>query len=32
METAERLGWVKTWRDRENQARAMAAAYAGQAK
>jgi hypothetical protein len=26
METAERLGWAKAWRDRENRAKAMAAA------
>jgi len=31
METAERLGWAKAWRDRENQVRARAAAHAGQA-
>jgi hypothetical protein len=27
LETAERLGWAKAWRDREQQARAAAAAY-----
>ncbi len=32
METAERVGWVKKWRDRENRAKAMAAANAGQAR
>jgi hypothetical protein len=31
METAERLGWAKAWRDRENQVKARAAANAGQA-
>jgi hypothetical protein len=27
LETAERLGWAKAWRDREEQAKAAAAAY-----
>jgi len=27
LETAERLGWAKAWRDRDEQAKAAAAAY-----